>query len=330
MGRLLFIEKVIETVSILPVIAANDNAFEIDSTASMDEALNLLKSNRYDLIYINLDFLDMRIMPIFEALIGKSFLGRIIFSGDYKNPKIVKKIGFFKSLDVLIKPFDNNWFKSAIIDNLKQGKSIGNDSEIILSQQFIFKLIYYEKGEIAFKLNLDGDKGTIVFENGIIVHAKYGNFEAEAAVESIINTKVPPSKKDIKITTPGFFMKKHCQVDLIEVIERRDSQNTAPAPEPEADPLPATTEPSPAAEPAVEIKSPLINYMSDCLAEYQIDEPQALILNTIDEMGFTIDTLPQNEEIVLIEYVSKKIPDESNVLDFKKKVVNYLINRDKQ
>ncbi len=89
--KILFLEKVIEASIILPDLLLN-NDFEIDAISSVNDAVKLAKKNIYNLIYLNIEFLEMNIIPIFEVLINKKYSGQIIFSGDYKKPIVIKKI----------------------------------------------------------------------------------------------------------------------------------------------------------------------------------------------------------------------------------------------
>ncbi len=222
-NKVFFLETVLEASSILPVLSSNDNVFEIDSTASINEAINYIKNNNYKLVYINIEFLDMNILPFFICLMNENFIGRIVFSANYKSPLVIKKIASFKSLDVLIKPFDNIWLKNAIIEHLQTGKYLGNHSKNILSQYFILKLIDSEKGDIALKINFDGRKGLIVFDKGIITYAKYYDRDGVKAVKSIISDFSKSAKTEIKITKPGLFIKKNIKIAPASILDEYNS-----------------------------------------------------------------------------------------------------------
>lgn len=161
-------------------------------------------------------------------LLNKNFIGHIILSGDYKNPSVVKKMGEFKSIDVLIKPFDTVWLKNAIIEHFKTGKPIGNEAKNILSPYFIFRLINYENGNLALKINFNDKKGFIVFEGGFAVHAKYADKEGKDALKYIIKDHIPSNRKVIKITSPGLFTKKNIQINIANILEEFDSSQNIP------------------------------------------------------------------------------------------------------
>jgi len=222
-NKIFFLETVLEASSILPVLSSNNDVFEIDSTSSIKEAVNYIKNNDYKLVYINIEFLDMEILPVFISLINKNFIGRIIFSANYKSPFVIKKIASFKSLDVLIKPFDSAWLRNAIIEHLQMEKSLGNNSKSILSQYFILKLIDVEKGDIALKINFDGRKGLIVFDKGIITHAKYYDRDGVRAIKSLISDFAKSNKKEIKITKPGLFVKKNANITTASILDDYNS-----------------------------------------------------------------------------------------------------------
>ncbi len=313
MKRVLFIEKTIEATTILPTLSSNNREFEIDSTASIDGSINFIKKNKYSLVYINIDFLDMSIIPVFEALLKQKYIGNIIFSGDYKNPRVIKKTDDFNTLDILIKPFDNSWLKKAISSHLTSGKSIGNESTTILSLYFIFKIIAIEKGTIAFKTNFDGKKGLLVFENGIVVHSKFDNKDDISALKEFIESNVPSNKREITITTPGFFVKKNSNINLSSILDTHDnSGNTTPK---QNDPINSY--------------SSLISFMLDKFRDFDNKDALKEIESTANEMGFSLISFPSNEEIDLIENVSRKLDDTSKSMDFKKVMINFLISNQK-
>jgi hypothetical protein len=313
-NRVFVLEKVFEAASIMPVLSDNNEVFKIDSSASIKEAINYIDSHNYKLIYINIDFLDISIIPIFVALINNNFVGHIIFSGDYKNPSVVKKMGEFKSVDVLIKPFDGTWLKNAIIEHFKTGKPIGNESKNILSPYFIFRLISYENGNIALKINFNGKKGFIIFESGFVVHAKYTDKEGKEALRHIIKDHIPSNKKNVKITTPGLFAKKNIQINISSILEDFDSSHKTP--------ILAKSEPK-------KINSELISYMYEKIELFYSGDNSNIIENTINEMGFSIDLFPKSEEIELIEKISEKIKNMNKSIEFKKCMMNFIIGKEK-
>jgi len=226
--RVFILEKVLDAAAILPVLSKDNEVFTIDSTASVKESMEYIKKNDYNLIYINIDYLDMNIIPLFINLRNRGFKDNIIFSGDYKKPSVVKKMGVFKSVDVLIKPFDGLWLKNTIIEYLETGKSIGNESESILSPYFIFRLIDYENGNISLKILFNGNKGFVIFEGGFAVYAKYAETEGKEALRNIVNIRMKSNRMDIKITSPGLFTKKNIKVNIAEILKEFDSSSSIP------------------------------------------------------------------------------------------------------
>jgi len=314
MKRLLFIEKFIETTSILPYLSANNSDFAIDTVSSTYESVALIKKNQYDLIYININFLDMTIIPLFEILIKSQYSDNIIFSGDYKNPRVIKKTKDYKSLNILIKPFDGVWLRNTISDHLKHGSSIGNESSKILTLRFLFKLIDIENGTIAFKINIDGKKGLIIFEEGIIVHVRYDNKNDMDALKEFIKTDGSSGIKELKIFSPGLFLKKNSSIRFNSILPILDTNSKKEPPK-------VVTK--------TNAYSELISFMIEKMEELKIQNSFAIIESTANKMGVPIDPFPQNEEITLIENISKIIKNKENVMRFKKYMIDFLISKDK-
>ncbi len=308
--KILFLEKVIETSIILPDLLLN-NDFEIDAISSISKAVKLIKKNIYNLIYLNIEFLEVNIISLFETLINKKYSGQIIFSGDYKNPIVIKKINYFKTLNVLIKPFDNAWLRNTINNHLKTGQSIGNNSSKALSLFFILKIINFYKESITLKINFRNKKGLIVIEKGIIVHSKFDNKEGLYALKNMIEIEIPLGEKEISISTPGFFIKKDTNINLNSVLESYEN------PEKNTEIIKYGQ--------SVQY-SPFILFMVEHLKKYTVSSDK-IIKETISEMGFSIEIFPMSGEIDLIMNVSKKIIESDYQTEFKNLMVNYLKKR---
>ncbi len=308
--KILFLEKVIDTSIILPDLLLNNN-FEIDAASSVNDAVKLAKRNIYNLIYLNIDFLEAAIIPLFEILINKNHSGQIIFSGDYKNPVVIKKMNYFKSLNVLIKPFDNVWLRNTISDYLNTGKSFANNSDKILSLFFILKLIDFYKNTITLKVNFTNNKGLIVIEKGIIVHSKFDNNEGLNALKNMIEIEIPLIEREITISTPGFFIKKNTNINLSSVLESYEN------PQETAEPL----------KPSETIQlSPFLLFMVEQLKRYTVNSDK-IVKETVSKMGLSIETFSVSGEIDLIMNVSKNIIESNYQTEFKNLMVNFLKKR---
>ena len=95
-----------------------------DFCESLNEGQKLFDENYYGLIIIDLSILNKDILEFIEKIRRGNFYGDIIFTGNYKDPSTLKKIELLKEIEVLLKPFDIEWFVSRIEKYFRDNISI--------------------------------------------------------------------------------------------------------------------------------------------------------------------------------------------------------------
>lgn len=165
-----------------------DDILKTDICFSVDEAIKLIKKNKYDLIVSDIRMPKKSGLDLFTYLKKNKYQGGFIAMTAYGTPEVLKKIKKLGGLDVILKPFNFNWFRDKILDYLSEDKGVsGTIDSIDLTS--LFQMVNLEKKTIAVKVKSRSEEGILHFNKGEIIHAEYGDLEGEEAAFKVINIK---------------------------------------------------------------------------------------------------------------------------------------------
>lgn len=159
--------------------------FSTDICFSVDEAIKLIKKNEYDLIISDIRMPKKSGLDLFMYLKKNKYHGGFIAMTAYGTEEILHKIKRLGGLDIILKPFNFSWFKDKILDFFAEEEGVSGvvDSIDLTS---LLQMINLEKKSVVVKVESQGKEGFIYFNQGEIIHARYGDLKGEEAATRLI------------------------------------------------------------------------------------------------------------------------------------------------
>ncbi len=160
------------------------NRFVTDICFSVDDAKKLHKKNKYDLIVSDIRMPGKSGLDLFVYLKKKKFKGGFIAMTAYGTEDLLANVRELGGLDVIMKPFNLEWFKDKILEYFSDPGVSGTIESIDLTS--LFQMVNLEKKSVTVKIEHQDNIGFIYFEKGEIIHAEYSEFEGLEAAKFII------------------------------------------------------------------------------------------------------------------------------------------------
>jgi len=280
-----------------------------DFCESLDEGQELFKENYYGLIIIDLSILNKDILEFIEDIRRGNFYGDIVFTGNYKDPSTLKKIQLLKEIEVLLKPFDIEWFVSKVNRYFRENISIGNRIDSI-GPCFFIRLLNLGSCTITCKISKDDKTGMIFFENGQIVNAKSWKNSGELALVDLLDL----ADARIDIIGDKKSISRKINMDFNSLISVVSSQSSKGCVDKVTDEGPDS--------------SGFIEFIIDEIKKSGGINGEMIVNDAVMAMGLSTFSFPSESEIDLIERVSGDFKDKSKVLKFKKNMMSYLKDRE--
>ena len=160
--------------------------FETDICFSVDEAIHLFNSNKYDLIISDIRMPVKSGLEFFEYLRKEKYTGGFIAMTAFGNEELISKIRGLGGLDVILKPFDLKWFTDKVLDFFSEKETgvYGTIHSIDLTS--LLQMINLEKKTITVVIESEDENGFLYFKKGEIVHAECGVLIGEDAAFHLI------------------------------------------------------------------------------------------------------------------------------------------------
>lgn len=278
----------------------------LDFSEDISEVRQYFKKNFYGIIIIDLSFLNREILEFLDEIRTGNFYGEIIFTGDYTLNETVRKISDLKFLDVLIKPISSEWLTEKIEKFFESKLSIGNSLGKINTELFL-RLFHAGKCTSTLRINCLNDSGIVRFEEGEIVSVRYNEetgVPALAEILTLCNGKIQIENNPIVIKkqrmefSSGLF-------EAAKMVEKNSSANRILERDENIIDIILLK-----FRKIAGIKNKKLNKITDYLKDYKSD-------NSMDA------------EIDLIERVAGEIKDIKKKIDFKKSMMLFLKEREK-
>ena len=165
-----------------------ENIFTTDICFSVKQAINLCSRNHYDLIISDIRMPEESGLDLFVYLRDQDYRGGFIAMTAYGSPEVLKRIKSLGGLDVMLKPFDFNWFSDKILEFFEEEEGVSGiiDSIALTS---LLQMINLERKSLVVKVADKTSQGFLYFERGEIVHAEYRGETGEEAASQLITLK---------------------------------------------------------------------------------------------------------------------------------------------
>lgn len=187
-------------------LSKHSGIFETDITFSVDDAIRKCKKTRYNLIVSDIRMPGKSGLDLFVHLRKKKYKAGFIAMTAYGTVEVLSQIRKLGGLDIIMKPFNLEWFTQKILDFFveKEGISGTIDSIDITS---LLQMINLERKTLAVKIDLKDKAGYLHFEKGEIVHAEFENLVGIEAAQRMLNLN------------RGHFSLHPAEIDLAKTIE---------------------------------------------------------------------------------------------------------------
>ena len=189
-----------------------DDKFTTDICFSVDEAKKLQKKNIYDLIVSDIRMPKRSGLDLFIYLKKRKFKGGFIAMTAYGTEDLLANIRELGGLDVIMKPFNLEWFKDKILEYFSDPGVSGTIESIDLTS--LLQMVNLEKKSVTVRIEHKDKTGFIYFENGEIIHAEYNEFEGLEAAKYIISM----NKGKFSISKNGEVVPKSIDVPFVALM----------------------------------------------------------------------------------------------------------------
>jgi len=196
--------------SLKKIVDHHSDLFKTDICFSVQEAIDRIKTTKYDLIVTDLRMPHKSGLDLLLHLKDINFSGGIKVMSAYTDEEDFNKIKALGIIDVISKPFDLNWFQDMLIDFFEKEKetSVTFEAIDILS---VMQVLNMDRKSSALQIDVEGKKGIIYFKDGNIIHAEYENVLDEEAVLQLIYLNrgiisVSKIRKNVKRTIEKDFV----------------------------------------------------------------------------------------------------------------------------
>ena len=138
------------------------------------------------------------------------YKGGFIAMTAYGTPEILKKIKTLGGLDIILKPFNLEWFSGKVLDYFSEEEGVsGTINSIDITS--LLQMINLEKKDVTVKIDLKDKAGYLYFSKGEIIHAEFEDLKGEDAAKSLLNLNrgkfsLLQPKKKLKKTIETPFM----------------------------------------------------------------------------------------------------------------------------
>ena len=167
-------------------LSKHKGVFETAIAFSVDEAIRKCKKTSYDLIVSDIRMPKKSGLDLFVHLRKRKFKGGFIAMTAYGTGEILNQIKQLGGLDIIMKPFNLEWFINKLLGFFleKSGISGTIDSIDITS---LLQMIHLEKKSVTVKINWNERDGYLFFHQGEIVHAEFEDLLGEEAAQRLLS-----------------------------------------------------------------------------------------------------------------------------------------------
>lgn len=163
-----------------------NNIFETVVCFSVDEAIKLTETYRFDLVITDIRMPGKSGIDLFMHLKNNNFQGKVMAMTAYGNEEIFSKINKLGAMKIITKPFDFEWFKRMLIDFFGDLKGFSGTIESI-DLTSVLQIINLEKKSVVVKIRINEKSGYLYFDNGDIINAEFEGLTGVEAAKKLIN-----------------------------------------------------------------------------------------------------------------------------------------------
>ncbi len=211
------------TWSMAKSLAKDKDKYEVMIANNGSEALQLLKTNRVDLVISDIRMPDINGLDLLVMVKKEYPETKVIIMTAYGSSDVQKEANQRGSLFYIEKPFEISDIRKIIIDLIGrrrgfQGKVVGLQLTDIIQMNCLSRLT------TALIVTRDGEKGIIYFNEGEVVHAECGNHKGTEAFYRILSWQEGEFVSNIGFVPPVQTIYQSWEHLLVEAMRRDDDR----------------------------------------------------------------------------------------------------------
>jgi DNA-binding response OmpR family regulator len=211
------------TWSMAKSLSRDVDKYQVMVANSGKEALEALRANRVDLVISDIRMPDINGLDLLVRVKKEHPQTKVIIMTAYGSSDVQKEASRRGSLFYIEKPFEIADIRKIIIDVLTKkkgfrGKVFGLQLTDIIQMNCLGRLT------TALVINKDGEKGTIYFNEGEVVHAECGGRQGTEAFYMILSWDEGEFVSNIGVTPPIQTIYQNWEHLLVEAMRRNDER----------------------------------------------------------------------------------------------------------
>ena len=209
------------TWSMAKSLSRDVDKYQVVVANSGREALDTLKTSRIDLVISDIRMPDINGLDLLVRIKKEHPQTKVIIMTAYGSSDVQKEASRRGSLFYIEKPFEIADIRRIIIDVLGRrkgfrGKVFGLQLTDIIQMNCLGRLT------TALVINKDGEKGTIYFNEGEVVHAECGEEQGTDAFYRILSWDEGEFVSNIGVAPPVQTIYQNWEHLLVEAMRRND------------------------------------------------------------------------------------------------------------
>jgi DNA-binding response OmpR family regulator len=213
------------TWSMAKSLSRDIDKYQVIVANSGREALNTLKANRVDLVISDIRMPDINGLDLLLKIKKDHPQTKVIIMTAYGSSDVQKEASRRGSLFYIEKPFEIADIRKIIIDVLGRkkgfrGKVFGLQLTDIIQMNCLGRLT------TALVITQEGEKGTIYFNEGEVVHAECGDQQGTDAFYRILSWDEGEFISNIGVTPPIQTIHHNWEHLLVEAVRRNDDNGS--------------------------------------------------------------------------------------------------------
>ena len=211
------------TWSMAKSLSKDKDKYEVIVANNGKEALNLLKTNRIDLVISDIRMPDINGLDLLVKIKKEFPETKVIIMTAYGSSDVQKEANRRGSLFYVEKPFEISDIRKIIIDLI--GKKKGFQGKVFgLQLTDIIQMNCLSRVTAALTITKDSEKGVIYLNEGEIVHAECGEQKGTDAFYSILGWQEGEFVSNIGIVSPVHTIHQSWEHLLVEGMRRNDEK----------------------------------------------------------------------------------------------------------
>ncbi len=176
-------------ISLKRILDPVSHVFETDICFSVDEAIELVTKNVYDIIVTDIRMPERSGVELLLHLKKIRFPGRVMVMSGHDEDKTFPQVAPMGAVDVISKPFKVEWFRDMLLEWFKKRTKEESVTFESVDLATVMQIINLEAKTATLHIQVDEKEGMIYFEDGEVTHTEFDGIEGQKALLKILSIK---------------------------------------------------------------------------------------------------------------------------------------------